>query len=845
MLCLKQPFMGISRLCTYALLLCSLVHGQYIQEYQYMMRNGQQAPFWRRTALDTPNFVVIPQNIVALYYNCHFMPAICQNNINWLNTNRGRTRSLAAWAGAAGSNIYGFDVNSASTDPRGDRMCNRTWIRDHPCPERHPVTNLIVQPDVMPGPWPYKSRETVDPLHINEIAADWSIDANGDTILLQRSGRYYTCEEWPPRSFVEGGEGTPNQNVFPEGDGGRGNTFCAPQLINSNCADEAPQWDEAIKSEQDWQGNAHRVVATRLRAIARQEGGRTTQAELDHTAVLVSLLFFNDPNEPPAGFKMGPGGSTSYDVKLYKDTKRADNYVGHLSPKEQIRAMASLTWEQVRQWGGPHYAVQLNGTVTSSNITDAFADEKAAVDEYSSKGGAYMNDQGLQFVSNESFPGITTSPNSTLSHLRFAVSNASTNATEASNVTQRGHREPRAPIPYDPLSLGTAYILGNIGDFGDLSSHQNNSKPPAEQERINSTISDRSVSESRRSHFRRHAGSHINQVSHQHGSTKLGLVSSGESIKQPLGTGFTPFTHSLHKRDGPIQCGPGSPCKDDSCCSAEGKCGYKEHNCGAGCTSNCDAKAMCGIDSADGKTKCGLNLCCSYYGWCGTEDVHCYDPEPQFGKTPCQQGFGSCQKYPSPSCSGRSASTGRRVGYYQGWNVRERKCDKVSPSQINTKGLTHLFYSFVFFDPSTFNIIPMNDADPSMYREFTKLSTNGLQTWVAIGGWSFSDPGIYHTAWSDMCSSAANRAAFIKSTIAFMDEYGFQGADLDWEYPEDAKRGGKPGDADNLVLLVKEMQAAFAGRFGLSLTLAPDYWYLRGFKPKAMEPYVDFMGFMR
>ncbi|OAG16142.1 glycoside hydrolase, partial [Alternaria alternata] len=295
---------------------------------------------------------------------------------------------------------------------------------------------------------------------------------------------------------------------------------------------------------------------------------------------------------------------------------------------------------------------------------------------------------------------------------------------------------------------------------------------------------------------------------------------------------------------GPIQCGPGSPCKDNSCCGPEGKCGYKEHNCGAGCTSNCDAKAMCGIDSADGKTPCALKLCCSYYGWCGTEDVHCYDPEPQFGKTPCQQGFGSCQKYPSPSCSGNSASTGRRVGYYAGWNTRERLCDKVSPSQINTKGLTHLFYSFVFFDPSSFNIVPMNAADVDLYREFTKLATNGLQTWVAIGGWSFSDKGPYRTAWSDMCGSAANRAAFIKSTIAFMEQYGFQGADLDWEYPEEVNRGGRPGDADNLVLLVKEMQAAFAGRFGLSLTLAPDYWYLRGFKPKAMEPYVDFFGFM-
>jgi chitinase len=88
----------------------------------------------------------------------------------------------------------------------------------------------------------------------------------------------------------------------------------------------------------------------------------------------------------------------------------------------------------------------------------------------------------------------------------------------------------------------------------------------------------------------------------------------------------------------------------------------------------------------------------------------------------------------------------------------------------------------VFFDLSSFSIIPMNSADTSVYHEFTKLATNGLQTWVAIGGWSFSDPGPYHTAWSDMCGSAANRAAFINSAIAFMQQYGFQGADLDCEF---------------------------------------------------------------
>ena len=524
--------------------------------------------------------------------------------------------------------------------------------------------------------------------------------------------------------------------------------------------------------------------------------------------------------------------------------------------------MSSLTWEDVRKWKGEHWAVTLNGSTVTSNATGAFLEEKIASDDFYAKGGNFMFDQGFQMGSNQSIPGEESASNS--SHVGHTSVPVTTNSSRISNHSadpldpkdtrmQRGHREPREPIP-DILNLGTVHILGNIDrGSGVLQSVDgpNNSSTSGTNDFVNTTSQDRSSSQSKRAHFRRHVSAHQHDTSHHHGTShqheavEAQVLAVEDQEKQITSSNTTPLTLSLHKRvDGPIQCGPGSPCKDNSCCGPEGKCGYKEHNCGAGCTSNCDAKAMCGIDSADGKTPCALKLCCSYYGWCGTEDVHCYDPEPQFGKTPCQQGFGSCQKYPSPSCSGNSASTGRRVGYYAGWNTRERLCDKVSPSQINTKGLTHLFYSFVFFDPSSFNIVPMNAADVDLYREFTKLATNGLQTWVAIGGWSFSDEGPYRTAWSDMCGSAANRAAFIKSTIAFMEQYGFQGADLDWEYPEEVNRGGRPGDADNLVLLVKEMQAAFAGRFGLSLTLAPDYWYLRGFKPKAMEPYVDFFGFM-
>lgn len=95
-----------------------------------------------------------------------------------------------------------------------------------------------------------------------------------------------------------------------------------------------------------------------------------------------------------------------------------------------------------------------------------------------------------------------------------------------------------------------------------------------------------------------------------------------------------------------------------------------------------------------------------------------------------------------------------------------------------------------------------------------------------------------------MCSTSGNRAAFISSLISFMDKWGFQGADLDWEYPASDVRGGRPEDTTNLVSLVKEMRVAFGAKYGLSSILAPDYWYLRGMDPKAMEPYVDWFSFM-
>ncbi|KAF5700546.1 hypothetical protein FMUND_14297 [Fusarium mundagurra] len=231
---------------------------------------------------------------------------------------------------------------------------------------------------------------------------------------------------------------------------------------------------------------------------------------------------------------------------------------------------------------------------------------------------------------------------------------------------------------------------------------------------------------------------------------------------------------SLEKRgSGALYCKYG-PCADDSCCGPEGICGYGPDYCGKGCSSNCNATALCGEFSEVGEMPSGMNLCCS--ASLSKSFVTTPTANPIHKTLPCQAGYGFCNIASSPSCAkGGGSTNGRTIGYYQSWNVRTRKCDTKTPNQLDTTGFTHLFYSFIFIDPLSFNVTPAYNDDVKQMREFTDLSKNGtLQTWIAIGGFDFSNENTStHTTWIDMVSTKANRATFIQSARTYMDAYGF------------------------------------------------------------------------
>jgi GH18 family chitinase len=100
-----------------------------------------------------------------------------------------------------------------------------------------------------------------------------------------------------------------------------------------------------------------------------------------------------------------------------------------------------------------------------------------------------------------------------------------------------------------------------------------------------------------------------------------------------------------------------------------------------------------------------------------------------------------------------------------------------------------------------------------------------LQVWLSIGGWTFNDPPTSHI-FSNLIASPSNTQTFIKSAISVMQAYGFDGIDVDYEYPGSPDRGGTTVDKANYVTFMKAVKSAFGTTYGVSWTAPSSYWVI-------------------
>lgn len=113
------------------------------------------------------------------------------------------------------------------------------------------------------------------------------------------------------------------------------------------------------------------------------------------------------------------------------------------------------------------------------------------------------------------------------------------------------------------------------------------------------------------------------------------------------------------------------------------------------------------------------------------------------------------------------------VAYYPSWVEN-------GLSKLRFDTITHVNYAFAIPN-SDGSLRPLEN--PSLAKKIIKKAhQNGAKVLLAVGGWSYNGTPLEST-FKSATATKAKRAKFVKSIIAMMDKYGFDGIDMDWEHP--------------------------------------------------------------
>ncbi|MEO8255528.1 MAG: glycoside hydrolase family 18 protein, partial [Flavobacterium sp.] len=117
----------------------------------------------------------------------------------------------------------------------------------------------------------------------------------------------------------------------------------------------------------------------------------------------------------------------------------------------------------------------------------------------------------------------------------------------------------------------------------------------------------------------------------------------------------------------------------------------------------------------------------------------------------------------------------------------------------------------------------------------------------SIGGWVWSDQ------FSNIAAYPASREKFAKSAVKLMKSYGFDGIDIDWEFPGQRAEDNifRPSDKENFTLLLAEVRKQLdvvskndSTHYLLSIAAAADQEYINHTDLGKAQEYLDFINVM-
>jgi len=165
--------------------------------------------------------------------------------------------------------------------------------------------------------------------------------------------------------------------------------------------------------------------------------------------------------------------------------------------------------------------------------------------------------------------------------------------------------------------------------------------------------------------------------------------------------------------------------------------------------------------------------------------------------------------------------TKRLVGDYAYWSRTQTPA--YGSAQIPMSKLTHINHAGVNFDANANLVVPQGFLEPALIE---KAHAAGVKVLLLLGG----DFAALETQPSLVQTLVANLQVF-------EDTYGYDGVDIDWEYPSTAQ------DAATFLSLMTALRGAFPGpTFVLSADVAP--WGGSGYNVANVTPVIDYYNIM-
>ncbi|KKF92099.1 Chitinase 1 [Ceratocystis platani] len=164
---------------------------------------------------------------------------------------------------------------------------------------------------------------------------------------------------------------------------------------------------------------------------------------------------------------------------------------------------------------------------------------------------------------------------------------------------------------------------------------------------------------------------------------------------------------------------------------------------------------------------------------------------------------GSSSPYSTTANTDSSDDT-RYIMYFDQWHT------SVLPDKAMTAGITHVVMAFA--EPLVFTTDPIGDYKPHMELDKVReMFDENVKIIMAVGGWG------YLVGFREGARSPESRALYAKNIAATVENFGYDGVDIDWEYPggngEDYKQvPNDPSEIEAYPLLLAEIKKAIGDK---------------------------------